>query len=166
MPLGVLVAGRYSCTYNSVDVGFSRQGFELSFQFKQEEINESDLYGLSLIDCVLRGADVSLTAVLREYKAGSLACLWPLGGGTLGRIASAAVPIGSLATNLAAPLVLTSTANTPAAASPASLTAPLSFMAPNYNPRILFDSRLREVPIQQHFFPSVSGGNLSAFSTT
>jgi hypothetical protein len=166
MPLGTLVAGRYSCTYGGVDVGFSRQGFELSFQFKQEAIDESDLYGLCTTDLVLRGCDVQLSAALREYKAGSLACLWPLGGGTLGRIASAAVPIGSLATNLAAAMVLTATANTPAAASPASLTAALAFPAPNYNPRILFDSRLREVPIQMHFFPSVASGNLSAFSTT
>lgn len=166
MALGTFIAGRYSATFNAVDVGMSRQGFELEFRFKQEEIAESDLFGLTTIDMIMRGADAFLRATLKEYKTGSLAALWQIGGAALGKIASAAVPIGVLASSLAQALVLTSTAATPAAAAPATLTGSLACLAPNYNPRIIFDSRLREVPIEMILLPSLSGGNLTVFSTT
>lgn len=166
MSLGTFIAGRYSATFNAVDVGMSDQGFELEFRFKQEEIAESDLFGLSTIDMILRGADALLRASLKEYKTGSIAALWPIGGGTLGKIASTAVPIGILASGMAQALVLTSTANTPAAAAPATLTASKACLAPNYNPKILFDSRLRRVPIEMILLPSLSIGDLTVFTTT
>ena len=69
MALGTFIAGRYGATFNAVDVGMSRQGFELEFAFKQEVIDETDIYGMSTIDFIQRGADVFLSATLREYKA-------------------------------------------------------------------------------------------------
>jgi hypothetical protein len=163
--LGTMVAGRYSATFNSVDVGFTRQGFELEFMFKQEVIDETDLYGMSTIDAVLRGADGFVSAILREWKAGPKSILWALGGGVLGKVFSAAVPNGVFASDKALPFVMTSTANTPAAADPATLTASKAFIAPNYNPRILFDSRLRETPIRFQMFPYASSTDTILFST-
>ena len=166
MPLGTYIAGKYGVTYAGTGIGQSTRGFELAFQFKGEVLDESDAYGLTMTDWIYRGCDVSMTAALKEYKAGSLAVLWPVGGGTLGRIATAAVPIGVLASDMAQALVMTSTASTPAATSPASLTASKAWISPTYNPRILFDSRLREVPIQLVFLPSDSAGTVTAFTTT
>lgn len=164
--LGTLVAGRYSCTWNSVDTGYTRSGFELAFEFKHEVIEETDLYGMTTIDTVVRGCDATLTATLKEYKAGSTALLWALGGGTLGKVFTAAVPCGVFASDKALALVLTSTANTPAAAAPATLTASKAWIAPRYNPRIILDSRLREVPIQMQLFPYASSTDIILFSTT
>lgn len=134
--------------------------------FKFEEIDESDAYGMTLIDALYRGASGYVNANLREYKAGSKAILWAVGGGTLGQIMSATKPVGILASDQAVAFVMTATANTPAAASPATLTVSKAWIAPNYNPRLLFDSRLREVPIRLSMFPSDSSGAVTLFTTT
>jgi len=52
MALDTFVAGRYSGAYNSVDVGITSQGYELDVESRWESIDESDAYGLSLIDGV------------------------------------------------------------------------------------------------------------------
>jgi hypothetical protein len=93
-----------------------------------------------------------------------LAAFWPWG--SLGVIFTAAAPIARLASAVAAAMVLTSTANTPAAASPASLTGSLSILAPNYPGSLLFDSRLREVPVRLALLPSVNSGTGTHFTTT
>ncbi len=164
--LGSMVAGRYSATWDAVDIGFSRTGLELDFQFKQEVIDETDLYGMTTIDMIMRGADVHLSATLREWKTGSKALLWAIGGGVLGKIFSAAVPCGSFASDLASALVMTGTAGTTAQATLATLTGSKAFPAANFNPKILFDSRLREIPMRLILFPYASGSDLVAFSTT
>ena len=164
--LGVFVAGAYTGTYNGVATGMTRQGHELEFTLKQETINESDLYGLTTIDAVLRGGDCFYQAEFREYKAGSLACFTTPFTGSVGSIFSAAKPIGRLASSEALALVLTSVANTPAAATPATLTASQALLAEGYPVKLLYDSRLRPVPIRMQLYPTVSGGTGSWFSST
>ena len=166
MSLGTFVAGRYSSTYAAASLGITTRGYELDVQFKQEVIDESDLYGLSLIDLCLRGADVHLSMLCKEWIAGTKALLWAIGGGSFGKIFTAAVPCGVFAYDLSAALVLTATANTPAAASPATLTASKAFPAANFNPKVLFDSRLRELPLRVVLFPYASSTDTIAFSTT
>lgn len=166
MALGTFVAGRYSATWNAVSLGITRQGFELDIDYKHEQIDESDAYGQSLIESIVRGASVSLSATLKEYASGSKAVLWPLGNSVLGVIQSTANPIGTLASDLAKSLVLTAAANTPAAAAPATLTASKAYIHPTYNPKLLFDSRLREVPIRMQFYPSETTGTVTVFTTT
>lgn len=168
MALGTFIAGRYSGTYNAQDVGMSRQGYELEVQPKEEVINESDLYGLSTIDWIERGADWFLQFESKEYKAGSLAAFLQRWGGAanMGLLANATYPIARLASANAQPMILTSTTGTPAATSPATLTAASSLLAPGYNPRILFDSRLRHVPIRLALLPYTSSQNTICYSTT
>jgi hypothetical protein len=156
MPLDTLVAGAYAATYNSVGVGITRQGFELQQQLKQEVIAESDAYGEATIDWIYRGGDAFLQYLARAYKAGSTTPFWPWGGGSLGVMVTAASPIGQLASNVAVATVLSSTANTPAAAAPASLTASKALLAPNFDGRLLYDSRLREVPTRLQLLPYTS----------
>lgn len=164
--LGAFVAGRYAATYSSVAIGMAKQGIELEFQFKQEMVDESDLFGLSTIDMIIRGADVFASAMLKEWNAGSKSLLWAIGGGVLGKIFTAAVPCSVFASTLAQSLVLTATAGTAAAASPATLTAATAFPAPSFNPKILLDSRLRELPVRMICFPYASSTDTIAFSTT
>lgn len=160
------MAGRHAVTFNSADIGQASQGFTLDFQFKHEAINESDLYGLTTTDLVLRGCDVHLSATLKEYKSANKAIFWPLGGGTIGKIFTSSKPAGLLASDQALALVMTAQANTPAATDPATLTASKAWIAENYNPQILFDSRLRQTPIRLILLPYASSTDTICFSTT
>jgi len=146
-------------------VGITRTGYELQFNAKMEAIDETDLYGLTLIELIHRGIDAAIQWAAREYKAGSTGPAWPWGGGTLGKVFSSAVPCGVLASDTAQALVLTSTASTPAAAAPATLTASKAILAPNFNVNLLFDSRLREVPVRMQLLPYSSSGTVH-FTTT
>jgi len=166
MPLGTFIAGRMSAAYNSVDVGMTRQGHEIEVQLKADLIDETDLYGLTMVDAVMRGGDAFYNAVFREYKAGPISILTRPFGGTLGLLTNAANPIGTLLSDKAQALVLTATAGTPAALTPATLTASKAILAENYPVKIVHDSRLKELPIRMRLFPYVSGSDTIFFSTT
>lgn len=164
--LGTFVAGRYSATYNANSLGIMERGYELDFQLKQELVDESDLYGMQIIDMFIQGCDSYVSMMAKEWLTGSKAILWALGGGVLGKIFSAAVPCGASAYDLSQSLVFTATANTPAATSPATLTASKAFPAPNFNPKTLLNSRLRQLPLRMLMFPYASSSDTIAFSTT
>lgn len=164
MALGTFIAGRYSATNNSVDVGITKDGYRLEQGSEAELLNETDAFGATLIDWVYRGGSVRLNFRSKEYKAGSLACFWPWGA--LGVLQTTSAPISRLASDVAVAFVLSSTANTPAAAAPASLTATKAILAPNVPAEILFDSRLREVPISLQLLPYVSSSSHIFFALT
>lgn len=143
-----------------------RQGYELEVTPKFELIDESDAYGMSVIDAIQRGADVFVQWNSREYKAGPIAAVWGSLTGTAGQLATTAAPIGRLASDMSQALVLTSTANTPAASVPATLTATKALVANGWSTKLLFDSRLREVPMRMQFYPYTSGGGVVWFTQT
>lgn len=152
MALDTFIAGRYSGTYNSVDVGITEEGYELQQDAKAQLINSSDAVGDSIIDFVYRGGDVYLQFESKAYKAGSYTPFWPWGAlGVMG-------VIGRLASDVAAAMVLTSVAGTPAVATPATLTATKSILAPNNPARLLYNSKLRTVPVRLLFLAYDSGG--------
>ncbi len=142
MPLDTFISGRYTNTYNAVDVGITDQGIELQQESGAENIEESDAYGTTLIDWVYRGGRVSLQFMSKAYKAGSTTPFWPWSA--LGRLGV----IGRLASDVASATVLTATTGTPAAAAPATLTAGKSILAPNNPATLLFNSKLRQVPVR------------------
>jgi hypothetical protein len=158
------IAGHYSATYNAVADGYTESGFELEQTVKQELSNESDAYGESTIDWVYRGGDAFLTWDSKVYKIGSTAPFWPWGA--LGVMATTLAPIGRLASAVAQAMVLTATANTPAAATPATLTASKSLLAPNFSGKLLFNSKLRRVPVRLQLLPSESAGTITWFALT
>jgi hypothetical protein len=165
MPLGEFVAGRYSGAYDSADVGMTKDpGYELSQTAKGEVIDDTDAYAKSIIDWVYQGGDVNLQFTSREYKTGALAAFWPYG--SLGVMSSSAAPMGRLASDIAKAMVLTATASTPAATKPASLTGSLAILSPNFDARLLFFPKLREVPVRLSLLPSVSSGTARWFTTT
>lgn len=151
MPLDTFIAGRYSGTYNSVDVGIQESGFELQLEPKQEAISQSDAYGKTVLDHIYQGADWFLQFTGLAYKAGAITPFWPWAAlGVMG-------VISRLGSDVASSMVLTSTAGTPAAAAPASLTAAKSILAPNSPARLLFSSALRTVPVRLQMLPYDSG---------
>lgn len=159
MPLGTFVAGRYAGTYNAVDVGITDEGYELQVSPSKEMIDESDAYGQSAIDGIYRGGNAFLIFTSKEYKAGSISPFWPYGA--LGVLATTAAPIGRLDSAIAAAMVLSSTANTPAAAAPASLTAALAILADGANGALLYNSKLRKVPVRLRLYPGASAGTVT-----
>jgi len=164
MALDTLIAGRYSGTYNAVDVGITDDGYELEQSSSADMIDSSDAYGDSLLDWVYRGGEVSLSFTSKAYKAGAITPFWPWGA--MGVMLTAAAPLGRLASDVAKAMVLTATANTPAAAAPATLTGSLSILSPNSPAKLLYNSKLRQVPIQLSLLPSLNTGTVTWFTQT
>ena len=164
MPLETLVAGPYAGTYNAVSVGLTEGGFELTQTSKAEMVDESDAYGATTLDWVYRGGDAFLQFTSKAYKAGSITPFWPWGAMGVGH--TTAAPLSRLASDVAAPAVLTAAANTPAASAPATLTASKSILAPNFDGKLLYHSKLRTVPVRLQLLPSVSGGTMTWWTQT
>jgi hypothetical protein len=148
MALGTFIAGRYSSTLAASDLGIAEQGYELIFTPKGELINESDAYGMALIEIVYRGVDSDIMFTSLEYKTGTIAAAWPWG--TMGNSGI----VGRLGSAIASSLVMTSTAGTPAVATPATLTATRAILSPSTNVNLLFNSKLRRVPIRFNLLPA------------
>lgn len=166
MPVGseTLIAGAYTATFNSVALGV----FEgdsgvptLEHTMASEPVGNTSAYGKTVIDEIFQGANLFIAMTCIEYKAGPLAAFWPYHA-TLGRMGT----IGRLLYDLSSALVLTSTAGTPAATSPATLTASKAILAPGFTPRIVFGPTLRKVPLRFRCFPYDSAGATIFFSTT
>ena len=166
MALYSFIAGRYSATYGlsgaGVDVGITNDGFRVRQEVHYEPINESDHYGQSTLDLIYRGGDVFLEFLAKVYgsviSTSAISAFWPWGAGlgilqTFGSGAGP-LPIGRLAYDLNHQTVLTSTAGSPAVSTPASLTALRTALAPNFRGELLFNSRLRQVPIQLQMLPN------------
>ena len=164
MAIDTFIAGRYSGTYNSVDVGITEEGYTLSQDSAAHLINNTDAFGDSIIDWVYRGGNVSLQFEGKAYKAGAITPFWPYAA--LGKLSTTAAPIGRLASDIALAMVLTAVANTPAAATPATLTGSKSILAPNNPANLLFNSKVRNVPVRLQLLPYASSTDYIWFSTT
>lgn len=162
-----LASGRYTMTYNAVDVGMTKEGATLEITPMLQALSPSDAHGQTIYDLIYQGANCYIGWTAPRWMAGFITPLWPYGA-ALGTISSAAAPIGRIGSDIASALVMTVVANTPAAANgvgPATLTASKSVLAPNFNVNILFDARLRETPIRLQMLPYVST-NVVHFTTT
>lgn len=148
------IAGQYTVTYGTSpgSVGQIKDGIRLTHTvFKQ--LITGDNMADSPQDAVWRGMECFAQYTLLEYNAAkALSVMWPYGAsyGTMG-------VIGRTDQNLAEPLILTALAGTPAASTPASLTASKAILAEGYPLELLFAPALREVPIRQRLYPNTSG---------
>jgi hypothetical protein len=94
-----------------------------------------------------RGAQMTIDGMFKIYALAA-ACYFPFAGNTFGKVYDGNNPIGTLASTKGVPLVLTAVANTPAASSPATLTAAKAIISPDQNLQMVFNSTLREVPLR------------------
>jgi hypothetical protein len=159
------VAGAYTGTWNAVALNYTRQGFNIGMVQKAERVEETDLYGETLIELIYRGAAVTVDTICKVYANALRAVFWPWTG-TLGAVYTAALPIAQLGSAQTAALVLTSVANTPAASTPATLTVGKAILSPGQNMAIIFNSMLREVPMRWDALLSDAAGTGSLFACT
>ena len=165
MAIETLISGRYSSVYSAVDTGIAEGGYEIDQGGSAEVIDESDAYGGSAIDFIYRGGNVFCDFRSLAYKAGSIAPFWPWAA--LGTLLTAAAPLGRRASDIAVSHVLSAVPNTPAQLTPATLTGPLAILAPNFSAKLLFNSKLRTVPVRLMYLPyDVGGGTIKWFVTT
>lgn len=161
MALGTFIAGRYSATYDppgataATDIGIMEEGYTISWQYSAEGIENTDAYGDMFIDGIYRGIKgVFCQSDSIEYKTGSLLAVTPWGAlAATGASTLAPGVIGRLMSDVAGVLIMTATAATPAASSPATLTATYAILAENFDVSLLFNSKLRKVPIRFRFLP-------------
>ena len=134
-------------------IGATERGFTLHSSMHAENV-EGDLWGQSTVDLIYRGGNMVLEWTAIAFKAGTLLPFWPWGQigsmGTIGRLGS--VTGGSM--------VLVAAPGSTAAGTPAigqvvinALSAPNSILHENHNVSMVFDSRLRRLPIRMRLLP-------------
>jgi len=162
MPLATIIAGRYSATWNSLACGLAKDdGYRLIEEPKEQAINRSDAYAQTMIETLHQGVDWSIVFTMIEYDSAAVSTIVsPWGAlGTLG-------VISQLGSAIAKPFVLTSTVGTPAAASPATLTATLAKLSPRTNTEIGFGPNGREVPVRLDLLPDLISTAVKHFATS
>lgn len=165
MGLIVPVAGRYAGTYGNSNIGvLNDDGYELSYSPKGQEVNDTDAYGMTLVEVIYRGGDWRIRWKTKEWTSGMLGAFQIFG--QLSSFAPALGIIGRKFTDMASALVLTVTNGTPAVGNPNTLTASQAILSPNSNISTQFTSKVREVPIEQVLLPYVSTGAIVPFTTT
>lgn len=153
-----VIAGPYISTHDGNDFGFIEDGFDVEFSADGKDLITGDNLGGSVQDGVYRGGQCFVSFTMMEYdKAEVRAMLWPYG--VLGEVGQ----VGRLDTNLAAALVLTNIAGTPAFGNPTSFTANKAILAENFPVRLLFASRARRMPIRLRLLPFDDSGTTRWF---
>lgn len=147
------IAGAYTATYDASALGQLQDGLRLEFSFFKKIIT-GDNFADTPQDAIYRGSQAFIQFICLEYNAAAvLKAIWPYGTVLL----NMATKVGNLDSAQAKSLVLTSTANTPAATAPATLTLPRSILAPNYPINLLFAPDLRTVPLRKQCYIDASG---------
>jgi hypothetical protein len=158
------IAGEYTVTFGGVALGIQEGDAglpSLEHSMAAEPIANTSSFGKTTLDGVFTGGNYFMGMTCLEYRAGPITAFWPYHA-TLGRIGT----IGTLLYGMSVALVLTATAGTPAAASPATLTASRAFLQPGFTSRIMFGPTLRKVPLRFQLLPYLSTGNPVVFTTT
>jgi hypothetical protein len=173
MALNSFVTGPYTATFNSLDPGYTENGWDLSINFKRILIDKTDVYGDTVIDMIERGIEPFISAVFRQYggAAGTAAVTSAFYPGTVGVNQA----VGVLSSTLVKTLVLTAIAGTTAAttnpatgateAGPSTLTSTGAIVVENANSTVNFGSVNRDVPVRFRLLPYSSSG-IRFFSCT
>lgn len=187
MPVTALVlpvSGPYTATWNAFSLGTQHDdGYALIASYQGQEVNTTDVFGMTLVEAIWRGLNWRLRFRGLEFnRPGILASLQAFGstGAPSTTFTPTLANIGNRFSNFAQPLVLTSIlavqaqgAAFGASSSPsyiATLTANGAIVAPQSNTQYLFTSKVREAPFEFVLLPyTATVGSLSVnvpFTTT
>lgn len=171
MALGTFVAGRYTSTYTAPgdsarSLGIMRDGYYISWALIRELMDKTDAYGRGAIEGFYQGVNVSISAIAKEWLLGVLTASAPFNGFTVvsGADSFEYGTVGKQDTDNAGILVLTSTAGTPAAASPTTLTATYAIQD-DQQVQHLYGPEHRSTPLNFRVYPYSSSG-IKLFTTT
>lgn len=168
MPLATVIAGRYSTTYthpsgSALDLGVtvSPGGWKISFTPSWKWIGPTDAYGDAVVDKIWRGfRDVGVSAVSKEWKAGTVRASNPASAYTAtGTTNFDAGLTGRRASDIGGALILTVTAGTPAASSPATATFTTVFFRDGFRFEWMLDSIERDLPLDFEVLAASDGAS-------
>lgn len=180
----VPIAGPYTATWNGQNLGTQDDdGYKLRATYTGQEINQSDQFGMTLIEAIYRGINWRLAFTSIEFnRPGVLAAIQQFGSTGAGTTTFTPylTNIGDKYSRYAQALVLTAIlACQPqgtafgVSSNPcfiATLTGLLASMAPQQNMEFLMTSKMRTAPFEMVLLPYLATvGSLSAdlaFTTT
>lgn len=159
MALGTFIAGPYTSVFDSSTLGMMQDGYEIRLRSEEELVNQSDIYGDSVIESIYRGGNCFLSMIGIEFgKLFNKSAPWIFGDennsslpalGFMGVVGRSAVGSGLVATT-----VLTAVQSGGSAlASPASTTAGQAKLAEASDIQYQMTSKLRTLPLTFRLFP-------------
>lgn len=165
------VSGPYAGSWNGFLLGVQNDdGFVLTGQYTGQEVNQSDVYGMTLVEAIWRGINWRLRFRGLEWgKPGILAAIQMFGATTASpniAFAPALSNVGQRYSAFAQSLVLNSILGAYPPAFPTGLTALGAVLAPNSNTEAMMTSKVREAPLEMVLLPYTVGNNNVAFTTT
>jgi hypothetical protein len=174
--LVVPVSGPYAGTWDGYSLGTQNDdGFILLGSYTGQEVNQSDAYGMTLVEAIWRGINWRMRFRGLEWnKPGILASMQAFG--STGQPNLTFTPtgineVGNRYTLFAQPLLLVSELGEYPPSIPNTLTALGAVVAPQTNVEYLMTSKVREAPFEMVLLPyEETIGSLSnepvAFTTT
>lgn len=160
--MATFVAGPYNTTFNGGAVWITENGVELENRSYADPIRGDNL-GDTIQDGVYRGGDCYVNVTGQRYDDANIsAAFWPYAAhGIIGQV-------GRLQTAVGGTLLI----NSPAAGTTANSIGPASVqwseavLAPNFDVRLLYATRLRQVPLRMQGLPFEHGGSIKWFIST
>jgi hypothetical protein len=171
--LVVPVSGPYTATWNAFTLGTQNDdGYILAGSWTGQEVNQSDAYGMTLVEAIWRGLNWRVRFRGLEFnKTGILAAMQAFGstGAPSTTFTPTLANIGNRYSLFAQALVLTAILGNPPTFVQ-TLTALGAIIAPQSNMDFIMTSKVREAPFEMVLLPySASVGSLTvniAFTTT
>ena len=168
------VSGPYTATWNAFNLGTQNDdGYVLSGTYQGQEVNQSDAFGMTLVEAIWRGLNWKLRFRGLEFnRPGILASMQAFG--STGTPSTTFTPtlanIGDRYSKFAQALVLTAVLGSPPTFVQ-TLTALGAIVSPQSNVEYLMTSKVREAPFEMVLLPysatigSLANQNIS-FTTT
>lgn len=173
--LVVPVSGPYTGTWDAFALGTQNDdGFILLGSYTGQEVNQSDAYGMTLVEAIWRGINWRMRFRGLEWnKPGILASMQAFGSTNAPSTTFTPIldDIGNRYSAFGQPLVLTSILGAYPPTFPNTLTALSAIVAPQSNVEYIMTSKVREAPFEMVLLPYMASvGSLApgplAFTTT
>lgn len=170
----VPVSGAYTSVWNAFTLGTQNDdGYVLQATYQGQEVNQSDAYGMTLMEAIWRGLNWRLRFRGLEWnKTGILAAIQAFGstGAPSTTFTPTLANIGDRYSKFARQLVMTATLGDPPT-TPQTLTALSAIIAPQSNTEVMMTSKVREAPLEMVLLPyAATIGSLAnqvvSFTTT
>jgi hypothetical protein len=154
--LVIPISGPYTGIYDNLTIGtLNDDGYELAVTIQGQEINETDAYGMTLVEAIYRGQNWRLRMRGLEWLPGLLWAMQTFGAqaakasGLLGPRLQA---IGDRWSTYSRILILTALLSNPPTV-PQVLTADSAVIAPQQQSTFNLTSKMRELPIEMVLLP-------------